>query len=510
MSDSDAEKWKQKCLTLAEELDEQQARREHHEKCLARALIRLSHLSQGIDPSIDPHLQKMREVLKSGRLDDRKLGEIESFAEVLLRLELKQAPTGNWQTQVVEFFQSQARDYPEREVFAKLQKKVKKQPFKDATALFRAMEEALQDSSSVKSASSLIGRWFKKGAAAASFDEGILKVQLVRLIQEIDIPPRLTSQSEDLLNKLQQDNCRFDEVIEGTAGLLSEIKDQLKKEQHEIEDFLSTLTAKLQNLEQQALDVGRVFSSEEAWGDSMSKHVERLRHHTLEETDLEALKMAISSRLDVLTEQLRHYQEAEAQRNNEVDQRVLAMTERLQALERESQELHQRLRLAHRQALYDAVTGLPNRKAVEERMAQEFSRWQRFKQPVGLLVWDIDHFKQINDRFGHQAGDKALRVVAQTLSQGIREADFIGRYGGEEFVMLLPGTDVEGGLKVAEKLRQAVETCGFNSRGKPVPITISCGVTEFREGDRVETAFERADKALYEAKQAGRNCCRVQ
>ncbi|HHJ39694.1 MAG: hypothetical protein AXA67_00745 [Methylothermaceae bacteria B42] len=508
MSHSDADKWKQKCLNLAEELDEQQARRERHEKCMARALVRLSHICQGIDQSLDPYLQRLREILKSGRLDDQKLEYLDTFANTLLDLEFKHAPTVNWQVQVLELFYSQAQGEGERAVFSKFQEIVKKRPFEDAEALFHALEEALQ-ASSAKPSPSLFSRWFRRIPETASTDEGVLKEQLLQLIQEIEIPPRLTEQSENLLNQLKQAHCDIEEVLEGTARLLSEIKAQLKKEQQEIEDFLSTLTNKLQNLEQQALDVGKVFSSEEVWGDSVSRHVEHLRHHALEETDLEALKTTISSRLDMLTQQLRHYQEAEAQRNSEVDQKVRAMTERLQALERESQELHQRLRLAHQQALYDPVTGLPNRKAVEERLAQEFSRWQRFKQPVSLLVWDIDRFKQINDRFGHQAGDKALRIVAQTLGQGIREADFIGRYGGEEFVMLLPGTEVEGGLKVAEKLRRAVETCGFNSRGKPVPITISCGITEFREGDRVETAFERADKALYEAKQAGRNCCRA-
>ena len=508
MSHSDADKWKQKCLNLAEELDEQQARRERHEKCMARALVRLSHICQGIDQSLDPYLQRLREILKSGRLDDQKLEYLDTFANTLLDLEFKHAPTVNWQVQVLELFYSQAQGEGEKAVFSKFQEIVKKRPFEDAEALFRALEEALQ-ASSEKPSPSLLRRWFRRAPETASTDEGVLKEQLLQLIQEIEIPPRLTEQSENLLNQLKKAHCNIEEVLEGTARLLSEIKAQLKKEQQDIEDFLSTLTNKLQNLEQQALDVGKVFSSEEVWGDSVSRHVEHLRHHALEETDLEALKTTISSRLDMLTQQLRHYQEAEAQRNSEVDRKVRAMTERLQALERESQELHQRLRLAHQQALYDPVTGLPNRKAVEERLAQEFSRWQRFKQPVSLLVWDIDRFKQINDRFGHQAGDKALRIVAQTLGQGIREADFIGRYGGEEFVMLLPGTEVEGGLKVAEKLRRAVETCGFNSRGKPVPITISCGITEFREGDRVETAFERADKVLYEAKQAGRNCCRA-
>jgi diguanylate cyclase len=123
------------------------------------------------------------------------------------------------------------------------------------------------------------------------------------------------------------------------------------------------------------------------------------------------------------------------------------------------------------------------------------------------MVWDIDFFKSINDRFGHKAGDKALVVIAETLQSSIRETDFVGRFGGEEFIMVLSGTDQEDGLKVADEIRGKVESCGFNSQGKPVNITISCGITQYLETDTLDEAFERADRALYQAKHDGRNRC---
>jgi diguanylate cyclase len=124
-----------------------------------------------------------------------------------------------------------------------------------------------------------------------------------------------------------------------------------------------------------------------------------------------------------------------------------------------------------------------------------------------MLVWDIDDFKSINDRFGHQAGDKALRVIAKSLQARIRVTDFIARYGGEEFVSLLCGSDGREALKVADEMRSSVEANGFHSAGKPVAVTISCGIAPFSGDDSIDAVFKRADKALYEAKKAGKNRC---
>jgi diguanylate cyclase len=162
---------------------------------------------------------------------------------------------------------------------------------------------------------------------------------------------------------------------------------------------------------------------------------------------------------------------------------------------------------AHYMALLDAVTGLPNRLAYEERVEQEMARWKRFDDPLTLLIWDVDDFKSINDRFGHQAGDKALRVIAQSLKARLRETDFIARFGGEEFVCLLCGAQGKEALSVAEEMRRSVESNAFHSQGKPVPVTISCGVASFQTGETLDDVFSRADRALYQAKKSGKNRC---
>ena len=128
-------------------------------------------------------------------------------------------------------------------------------------------------------------------------------------------------------------------------------------------------------------------------------------------------------------------------------------------------------------------------------------------RPVTILAWDVDGFKSINDAYGHKAGDKVLRVIGQHLARHVRDTDFVGRYGGEEFVMLLVGTDTAEARTVAEKIRLEISQLGFHFHDRPVSITACCGITGFAGDDTPDAAFDRADKALYQAKDAGRNCC---
>ncbi|MNR32112.1 Response regulator PleD [compost metagenome] len=118
---------------------------------------------------------------------------------------------------------------------------------------------------------------------------------------------------------------------------------------------------------------------------------------------------------------------------------------------------------------------------------------------------DLDHFKRINDNYGHLAGDKVLKIIASVLRKRLRGTDFIARFGGEEFVLLMPATGVGTGVKLLENLRTAIEACPFHFKGEPVTITLSIGLTEFKAGEHSDLVLKRADQALYKAKHAGRN-----
>ena len=156
----------------------------------------------------------------------------------------------------------------------------------------------------------------------------------------------------------------------------------------------------------------------------------------------------------------------------------------------------------------DWLTGLPNRTYLEERLAAEFARARRYEEPLALAILDVDHFKRFNDTWGHAAGDVVLRAVGQTLRESIRESDVAVRYGGEEFVVLLPGMDSTAALERAERLRRRMEETAIQipRRAEPGRITISIGVSAYKiDGDSPEALLDAADTRLFKAKDAGRN-----
>ena len=191
------------------------------------------------------------------------------------------------------------------------------------------------------------------------------------------------------------------------------------------------------------------------------------------------------------------------------DQLIADLQHRVAELSREKELLARLLKEKSESMRRDPLTGAFNRLAYEEHLQAEYQRWRRFGNPLALLIWDIDHFKDINDRHGHAAGDAVLRGVAEQLAGRVRVTDFVARYGGEEFVMLLPGADCAAALDVADKLRLRVAESVFGVDGAKIAVTISCGLACFAPGDSPQSVFDRADQALYRAKNAGRNRCRA-
>jgi len=160
-----------------------------------------------------------------------------------------------------------------------------------------------------------------------------------------------------------------------------------------------------------------------------------------------------------------------------------------------------------RRARTDALTGLANRRAFDEQLEQLLAHADRFGHSVSLILADVDHFKKVNDTWGHESGDVVLKSIAKTLSDGVRAVDVCARFGGEEIAILLPQTQLGGAVELADRLRKAVASKPIMALGNEVPVTISCGVACYPEGVLTKEAlFAAADRALYEAKSSGRNC----
>ncbi len=181
---------------------------------------------------------------------------------------------------------------------------------------------------------------------------------------------------------------------------------------------------------------------------------------------------------------------------------------KLQEASSQVEMLREELAKTAEEAKRDALTGLSNRKAFDEEIDKLYARYKEKGEVFSLIIIDIDHFKNFNDKFGHKVGDKVLQIAANTLNYTLKGKDFVGRYGGEEFVVLLPLTSLDNACVVAEQIRENIarKRLRVTKTGENLgTITVSAGVAQIRENDTVESLIERADRALYLAKNSGRN-----
>jgi len=178
----------------------------------------------------------------------------------------------------------------------------------------------------------------------------------------------------------------------------------------------------------------------------------------------------------------------------------------LQLIESDSRQLSDELTRVRLLSLTDELTGLPNRRAFLRRIEDEVARVQRYGFPLSLALIDLDHFKQINDKYGHAGGDEVLQLYAKNILSIFRHHDLVARYGGEEFAVLLPNTDAEGSLRALTKVRNRALETRWQANGELIPVpTFSAGVSLYKPGETASAFIERADKALYRAKRLGRN-----
>jgi diguanylate cyclase len=217
------------------------------------------------------------------------------------------------------------------------------------------------------------------------------------------------------------------------------------------------------------------------------------------------LRALVERRVATIRSTMSTYLGMQQHKQDAYERRIADLTQRLLTFEQESSRLRENLEAEHARAHSDTLTGAPNRLAYEERAQLEVKRAWRHGSPLCLAVLDLDRFKNINDNFGHKAGDKLLRYTAGIALKRIRATDLFARYGGEEFVALLTDTRLDDALEVCEDLRRQIASSSFHFKGSPVPVSVSIGVAELGSQESLGELFERADKALYRAKHGGRN-----
>ena len=331
---------------------------------------------------------------------------------------------------------------------------------------------------------------------------------LLGLLDDLSLPERHRPHAEAMRERLQNGLNWYEllPILDDLATLMLAISDS---GQHEFEAYLQQLNERLEAFQSnlRAASDGHADSRSAAreMDTQIREQVDGLHSSMQDAADLEGLKHVLENHLEGLLGTMDLHRQQRDEREQEVAVRLQGLAERVAHMEQEAMGYREHLEEQRQKALIDPLTGLPNRAAWGERLEQEISQWQQHGNTLLLAMLDLDHFKRINDNYGHLAGDKVLKIIAGVLRKRLRGTDFIARFGGEEFVLLMPATVPATGLKLLEHLRASIEACPFHFKGEPVTITLSMGFTAFRTGEHSDLVLKRADQALYRAKHAGRN-----
>ncbi|MFB9885970.1 GGDEF domain-containing protein [Balneatrix alpica] len=311
--------------------------------------------------------------------------------------------------------------------------------------------------------------------------------QLLQQLQHHQTPEQIEQTLQTMLLTLLEQLGKQDDLV----AYLEDINKHLQS----VQQFVG-----MANTQQQEASAER-----QRFDQNMKRSMQGLQQDVRQAVSLDTLKTQVEGRLGQLSQTLGEFKLQQDARAQHWQQRCQQLEQQMQQLSADHASLQTKMQQQEHKIQTDNLTGLPNRSAYEVRLQQLILDNQRKGLPFALVVADLDHFKGINDQYGHLAGDKVLKIIAKALRNQLRREDMLARFGGEEFVLLLPGLSLLEAAQVAEKLRQAAMATGFHFRGSRVQVTVSLGVASYRQGEPVEELFERADQALYEAKHSGRN-----
>lgn len=298
-----------------------------------------------------------------------------------------------------------------------------------------------------------------------------------------------------------------DFIIQSSIGADDNYRAYLNHVYEELNHITLSLGVAIQEEEQQRLAKDNLH-------DSVSDGMKTINQALIEHNDIDRLKSAVEAQVHSIQHALDRSsnEQPHPQDQDSLTSQLTALVERVQKMEQQDAEIREQLEQEKIRAVTDTLTGLPNREAYSEKVYNEMLRWQRYQHPLSLAVLDIDYFKKVNDQYGHQMGDKVLKAVSSSVATRLREVDFMARFGGEEFVLLLPETSAEDALSMLNRTRERLAKTHMRSKTSDgeetkFTVTVSIGIAEFTDGDSAEDVFERADKALYDAKENGRNQC---
>ncbi len=551
--------WKSKYQAALDDLDTREREWTRIEELLRKTIGRLTIAGRGIDADLDQQLRLIQELSREKR-DARLADALESLSRIITALDVTRGSNLSRRSDpillLLELLQNihfdKAQRAQLREICSELLKSVaggqerdqisvyiqrlaelinqnfdhpsaKTDALQIVTRLLGLLEldsadcEALQErivadagddeESILQDLANLINQRFAEPAADASIDEVI-----TTLLERLAIVQGASDSTQQIQERVR-DGVGVGEWADTLNDIVASVASSLKRmdeEKRELEAFIINVTEQLGEITEVIAEDHRDHQCDHKDALSLHEFVQQgmslMQQNFQTSNSLQQLKREITKNIEHIRGGVNDFVDRFNQRHEATEERNQKLTQQLSRMEQETHELQAMLNENRAKLLYDALTGVYSRMAYDERIQQEWSRWNRYQTPFSYAILDIDHFKQINDTYGHSAGDKALKIIAQLMQQYLRDSDCVFRIGGEEFVLLLTETSAQSANKLVAKLRDAIAESSIHFKGDPVRLTLSAGITETRDGDTIETIYERADAALYKAKHSGRNC----
>ncbi len=472
---------------------------------LSLFITKLSIFFEGTNPKVDIELTKIRKLLQ-GKPDYGKAAELSAEVNALLASETR-------------YLQQQ-----QITTLSEIENSMRR--LNDVDAIDQAVRseiqtflEGLKGSDDLRSpiivfekALVLFRRALASNAVSKTVNQIKTQQQITRELNEL-LEPHLTKNPDDqvvseLKDKLSK-GLSIEELLECCLGLIRFVMRDIVKEAGAVNQLIQDIHQSLQNVNQGLKNTiessrSRIKSRAEQNADLQSQ-ISTIELALCDAEKIEDLKAHAHTYLEKLQASLN---KAETEDRNESEKMLallISMQKRITELEDKAQQYKQKLVAQRNEALTDTLTKLPNRMAYEEFASSAYKQAKIEGIPVCMAVIDIDHFKSINDKYGHSVGDKTLQIIAGQFTKQLSKDDYAARWGGEEFVVLLPKTNVNDALERVEKLRVSISELPFMFKGNRVSITVSIGLVECDLSQPIENAFEVADKLLYRAKNSGRN-----
>ncbi|TRY12658.1 GGDEF domain-containing protein [Shewanella hanedai] len=332
--------------------------------------------------------------------------------------------------------------------------------------------------------------------------------ELSQMISEVEFRKHQRDQVLTIKDRLSND-IEVDSLIEAYQTILTLLLENISQEKSASQEFLCALNDSLTVVREVVTDScnnsQRSFQLKKQINHELYSRVDNVGEAIINIDDIHNLKSQVTEQLASIRTSLGRKEALEERELILLKKSMDILKKEVNELGKEAADYKERLFEQQKINLLDSLTQLPNRAALEERMEQEFRHFQRHKQPLWVAVADIDHFKNINDSFGHSTGDKTLQVIAMALKNSLRDTEFVARYGGEEFVLLIPevnATDIE---QLLNRVREKVKSIPFKFKNQRITVTVSIGAAQILENELINETFDRADAALYRAKHESRD-----